>query len=67
MTDFNFVAIRSYLAEIQQIPYLTLEIKRQGHYENRPKSNQAIYVSGLLTLPKLKENLKVVWNLSGEQ
>ena len=34
-----------FLAEIKQIPYLTLKIQSQGHKENQPKSNQVIYKS----------------------
>ena len=34
---FYFVAIRPFLAEIKQIPCLTLRIQDQGHNENWPK------------------------------
>ena len=44
----------------EQIPYLTLKIQGQGHSENRPKSNQVIYRSGPLIMPKMKEIKKVV-------
>ena len=37
MLAFRFVAITPLLAEIQQIPYLTLKIQGQGHGENRIK------------------------------
>ena len=37
MLAFRFVAITPLLAEIQQIPYLTLKIQGQGHGENRTK------------------------------
>ena len=56
---FRFVAIGPFLAEIYQIPYLTLKIQAQGHDENRPKSNQVIYRSGPTILPKMKEIQKV--------
>ena len=36
-----------------------LEIQGQGHNENRPKSNQVMYKSGPLILPKMKE----IWKL----
>ena len=37
-----------------------LENSRPGHNENRPKSNQVIYRSGLSIQPKIKEIWKVV-------
>ena len=43
---FCFVAIGSFLAEIEKIPYLTLKILGLGQDENRPKSNQVIFRSG---------------------
>ena len=64
---FCFVSIGPFLAEIKQIPYLTLKIYGQGHNENWPKSNQVIYRSGSLILPKMKEIWKVVWKLAREQ
>ena len=67
MFAFRFVAIRPFLAEIQQIPYLTLKIQGQGHNEYRPKSNQVIYGSGTTIMPKMKEIQKVVQKLSREQ
>ena len=67
MSAFRFVAIEPFLAEIWQISYLTLKIEGQGHDENRPKSNQAIYRSGPTIVPKLKEIPKVVQKLSREQ
>ena len=51
--------LSSFLAEIQQIPYLTLESLGQGHGKNWPKSNQVIYRSGPSILPKRKESEKV--------
>ena len=60
MFAFCFVAIRPFLAEIEQIPYLTLKILGQGHDENRPKSNQLIYWSGTTIVPKMKEIKNVV-------
>ena len=56
-----------FLAEIYQIPYLTLKNLGQGHDENRPKSNQVIYRSGPTIVPKMKEIQKVVQKLSREQ
>ena len=56
-----------FLAEIYQIPYLTLENLGQGHDENRPKSNQVIYRLGPTIVPKMKEIQKVVQKLSREQ
>ena len=56
---FCFMAIWPFLAEIQQIPYLTLESLGQGHGKNWPKSNQVIYRSGPSILPKMKESEKV--------
>ena len=67
MFAFRFVAIGPFLAEILQIPYLTLKNLGQGHNENRPKSNQVIYRSGPTILPKMKEIQKVVQKLSREQ
>ena len=63
MFAFRFMATRTFLAEIQQIPYLTLKIQGQGHDENRLKSNQVIYRSGPTTMPKMK----VIQKLSHEQ
>ena len=37
MFAFRFVAIDPFLAEIYQIPYLTLKFQGQGHEENQPK------------------------------
>ena len=65
--SFCFVPIGPFLAEILQIPYLTLKIQGQGHDENRPKSNQVIYRSGPTNMPKLKEIQNVVQKLSREQ
>ena len=42
MFAFRFVAIGPFLAEIEQIPYLTLKNLGQGHDESRPKSNQVM-------------------------
>ena len=67
MFAFRFVAIGPFLAEIQQIPYLTLKIQGQGHDENWPKSNQVIYGSGPTIMPKMKEIQKVVQKLFREQ
>ena len=58
MFAFCFVAIGPFLAEIYQIPYLTL------NNENRPKSNQVIYRSGPTIVPKMKEIQNVVKKLS---
>ena len=54
---FYFVAIGPFLAEIEQIPYLTLKIVGQSHDDNRPKSNQVIYRSG--TTQKWKKSKKL--------
>ena len=43
---FRFAAIGPFLAEIKQIPYLTLKMQGQGQVKNRPKSYQVIYRSG---------------------
>ena len=67
MSAFRFVAIGPFLAEILQIPYLTLKNLGQGHDENRPKSNQVIYRSGPTIVPKMKEIQNVVQKLSREQ
>ena len=67
MFAFRFVAIGPFLAEIYQIPYLTLKNLGQGHDENRPKSNQVICRSGPTIVPKMKEIQKVVQKLSREQ
>ena len=67
MFAFRFVAIGPFLAEIWQIPYLTLKNVGQGHDENRPKCNQVIYRSGPTIVPKMKEIQKVVQKLSREQ
>ena len=67
MFAFPFVAIGPFLAEIRQIPDLTLKNLGQGHDENRPKSNQVIYRSGPTIVPKMKEIQKVVQKLSREQ
>ena len=67
MFAFRFVPIGPFLAEILQIPYLTLKNLGQGHDENRPKSNQVMYRSGPTIVPKMKENQKVVQKLSLEQ
>ena len=60
-----FVAIGSF--EIKQIPYLTLKIQGQSHYENRSKSNQVIYRSGPSIMQKMKEIREVLQKLSREQ
>ena len=39
MFAFRFVAIGPFLAEIKQIPYLTLKNLGQGRDKNRPKTN----------------------------
>ena len=52
MFAFCFVAMGQFLAEIKQIPYLTLTIQGQDDDENLPKCNQVIYRSGSLILPK---------------
>ena len=44
-----------------------LEKSRSSHDENRPKSSQTIYRSGLTIVPKMKEIQKVVQKLSREQ
>ena len=44
-----------------------LEKVGQGNDENRPKSNQVIYMSGPTSVPKMKEIQKVVQKLSREQ
>ena len=38
MFAFRFAEIGPFLAEIKQIPYLTLKNLGQGHDENRPKT-----------------------------
>ena len=63
MFAFRFLAIGPFLAEIWQIPYLTLKNVGQGHNENQPKSNQVIYRSGPTIVPKMKEIQKVVQKL----
>ena len=67
MFAFCFVAIGPFLAEILQIPYLTLKNLGQGHDENRPKSTQVIYMSGPTMVPKMTEIQKAVKKLSREQ
>ena len=67
MFGFCFVAIRPFLAEILQIPYLTLEIQGQGHNLNQPKSNQVIYRSGPTIVQKFEEIQVVVQKLSRAQ
>ena len=67
MFAFRFVTIGPFLAEIYQIPYLTLKIQGQGHDENGPKSNQVMYRSGSTIGPKMKEIQKIVQKLSREQ
>ena len=67
MFAFCFEAIGPFLAEIQQIPYLTLKIQGQGDDENGPKSNQVMYRSGPTIVPKMKEIQKVVQKLSRGQ
>ena len=67
MFAFCYVAIGPFLAEIKQIPYLTLKNLGEGHDENRPKSNQVIYRSGPTIVPKMKKIQKVVQKLSSEQ
>ena len=57
MFAFSFVAIGPFLAEMWQIPYLTLKIQGEGHDENPPKS----------ILPKMKIIWKVVQKLLREQ
>ena len=47
------------MAEIKQIPYLTLKIQGQGHDESRPKSNQVIYGSGPRIRPKWRKSQKL--------
>ena len=64
MFGFRFVAIGPFLAEIQQIRYLTLKIQGQGRDKNEPKSNQVICRSGPTIVPKMKKILKVVQKLS---
>ena len=58
MFAFHFMAIGPFLAEIYQIPYLTLKIQGQGCDENQPKSNQVIYWSGPISMPKMKKKSK---------
>ena len=60
MFAFCFVAIGPFLAEIQQIPYLTLKIQGQGQDENQPKSNQVICRSGPTIVPKMKKSKKLL-------
>ena len=50
-----------------QIPYLTLKNLGQCHDQNRPKSNQVNYRSGLTMVPKMKEIQKVAQKLSRGQ
>ena len=52
---FLFLAIGLFLAEILQIPYLTLNIQGQCHNKNRSKSKPVIYRSG----QKSKKSKKV--------
>ena len=56
---FCSVAIGSFLAEIKQIPYLTLKNLSKGHNENRPKSYQVIYKWGPTIVSKMKEIQKL--------
>ena len=65
--EFNRYVCLSFLAEIQQIAYLTLKIQGQGHNENWPKSNQAIYRWGPTIVTKMKEIQKVNQNSLCEQ
>ena len=51
------MAIGPFWVEIKQIPYLSLKIEGQGHDENRPKSNQVMYRSGSLILPKNEKKI----------
>ena len=67
MFAFRFMAIGPFLAEISEIPYLTLTNLGQGHDENPPKSNQVIYRSGPKIVPKMKVIQKVVQKLSRKQ
>ena len=67
MFAFRFVAIGPFLAEIWQIPYLTLKNLGQGYDENRRKCNQVICRSGPRIVPKMKEIPKVVQKLSRGQ
>ena len=67
MFAFCFVAIGPFLAEILQIPYLTLKNLGSGHDENRPKSNQVIYWSGPTIMIKMQEIKKDVQKLSRGQ
>ena len=67
MFAFRFVAIGPFLAEIWQIPYLTLKNLGQGHDENRRKCNLVICRSGPTIVPKMKEIPKVVQKLSRGQ
>ena len=64
---FSFMAIGQFLAEIWQMPYLTLKIQSQGHDENQPKSSQVIYRSGPTIVQKMKEIQKFVQKLSREK
>ena len=66
MFAFRFVVIGPFLAEIKQIPYLTLKNLGQGRDENPPKSNQVICGSGPTIVPKMKE-IQKVQKLSREQ
>ena len=60
MFAFLFMAIGQFLAEIYQIPNLTLKIKGESHKESWPKSNQVIYISGLSILQnKWKKSKKL--------
>ena len=67
MFAFRLVAIRPFLDEIKQIPYLTLKNLGQRHDEYRPKYSQVIFRSGPIIVPKIKEIPGVVKKLSREQ
>ena len=64
MFTFRFVAIEPFLAEIEQIPYLTLKIECQGHNKNQPKSDQVIYRPEPSILLKWKKSEKLFWSYS---
>ena len=49
-----------------QIPHLALKIHGQGHDDNWPKSNQAIYRSEPSILPRMKQIPKFVRKLSNQ-
>ena len=57
MFVFRFVAIGPFLAEIHQVPYLTLESQGQGHEENNPNSTLPSCLYDFIAIRKFKLEL----------